>query len=788
MSEERIVKNQTGEENCNDSSDDMAASGVTRRDFIQKTVAGAAGLALSSMLPLELHAEALPASEPLPALQGPAACQTGQTLQEIMEIGRPSTAQTPQTVQAVIKVLNENKKYLAPPGSKPVCDSGQMRYFSGYSMTNPDKVWPNSYPNMMGGPTPGPTLRARVGDTVQVTLLNQVDVSAFGNTLDVAEKGLDSCDVAKSVGPGGVAVNTYPGNPSFENPPDCFHGSSSTNLHYHGTHVSPNSIADYVLANVRPSPRVNGKPTVDEKFVEADFKEIFQKCADGHTPQLWGDLPQTWQDKQKELLQRYDLTAPWKGVNGPVNGQPALPPEARLWPKNQAAIDTRIWPQYYIGAYPSCLTLPVWKKDDPHSPVMGQAPGTHWYHSHKHGSTALNLANGMAGALIIEGEYDDTLKPFFTTQKVLVIQQYGAQVNLLKSGINDQGQANKNISQDLAFVNGQDQPVLQMNPNEMQLWRIVNGCHRREIPLSAPTVVNGNALKWVQTAQDGVQLHEDNYNPAVTNASIAIPAVVPAGGNQTGGSLAPGNRVDFLVLAPSAEGSYPVNFGTTLLFTVQVKQNPNVPRIPNPMPFPTNGKDGQFPKMPEFLWDIDPTQVRVRRELRFASVADPSLKTATNPNPAKNRGTNPKTSYAPPKHTINGKQFDGDIDQSMVLGATEEWTLYNDSTGAAHPFHIHINPFQVVEIFNPAGGNTTPVKLKQPWIWWDNFAIPPAYQPPTPTGGTPPPPVPGYVKMITRFVDYAGVYVLHCHILGHEDRGMMQLVQVVTVDAGMEHH
>ena len=33
---------------------------------------------------------------------------------------------------------------------------------------------------------------------------------------------------------------------------------------------------------------------------------------------------------------------------------------------------------------------------------------------------------------------------------------------------------------------------------------------------------------------------------------------------------------------------------------------------------------------------------------------------------------------------------------------------------------------------------------------------------------------------MTRFVDFTGMYVLHCHILGHEDRGMMQLVQVIS--------
>jgi FtsP/CotA-like multicopper oxidase with cupredoxin domain len=200
--------------------------------------------------------------------------------------------------------------------------------------------------------------------------------------------------------------------------------------------------------------------------------------------------------------------------------------------------------------------------------------------------------------------------------------------------------------------------------------------------------------------------------------------------------------------------------------TVQVKQN-TAPAIPNPMPFPTKT---QFPTMPEFLDDIDPAKVTIRRALHFAS------------NPPTNRATT--APFAPPKHTIDGKQFDNNIDQSMTLGATEEWTLYNDSPGAAHPFHIHINPFQVVEILNPKVSKN-PFKLPTPWIWWDNIAIPPAAVPPDATDGKQ---VSGYVRMLTRFVDYAGVYVLHCHILGHEDRGMMQLVQVVSDLTGTSHH
>jgi FtsP/CotA-like multicopper oxidase with cupredoxin domain len=360
----------------------------------------------------------------------------------------------------------------------------------------------------------------------------------------------------------------------------------------------------------------------------------------------------------------------------------------------------------------------------------------------------LNLANGMAGALIIEGDYDDKLKPFFTKQKVLVLQQFGTVLNLLRAATAPQ-------SPDLVYVNGQYTPVLQMNPNEMQLWRIVKACHQMAVPLDKT-----KGIKWVQTAQDGVQFNPANYDPSDTDAAFSVPAKSKA----PFGSLAAGNRIDLLVQAPKTPGRFNVTFvnsftgQSTVLLTVDVKQDPAVRSIPNPMPFPT---PQQFPQMPGFLADLSFGDVKVRRELHFKSVSDPSVA------PGMSRGKN--FPFPPPKHTIDGKQFSGHIDQTMLLGATEEWTIYNDG-GAAHPFHIHINPFQVVEIFDPAQ-SPNPVRLPRPWVWWDNFAIPKG----------------GYFKMLSKFVDYTGMYVLHCHILGHEDRGMMQLVQVVSNTTNMTH-
>jgi FtsP/CotA-like multicopper oxidase with cupredoxin domain len=687
---------------------------TTRREFIGKAVTVGAGLALGAVLP-----DAVQTAMAEPACNVP----SGQPLVEIGKIEKPQGSTGP--VQGVIKILNETKSYLVGSAN---CETGQMRYFAG--LVNGQQVWP--VPQQKGLPAPGPTIRARVGDTVEITLLNQVDVNSFARSIDAgAARPLDQgngCDQVTSTGPGGVSVNTYPGDPAFDNMPNCFHGSSTANLHYHGTHISPNILEDNIFLQLRPSPRTGGQPVVNEQYLKAhNFGQIFANCQAGHSPRLWTDLPPAWQQAQQTLLQQYDAAA-------------RLPQNERLWPKNLMAIQEKRWPTYFIGAYPSCFKLPVWN-GQPTS--MGQSPGTHWYHAHKHGSTALNLANGMAGAFIIGGPYDDALSKFFNKEIVLVLQQYDAVTNLDRA-------PGTNVGENI-YTNGQFQPVLNMQPGEVQFWRIVNACHQKAVPIDGPAQPG---LKWIQTAQDGVQLDPVNYglglsiaqkNEGWTNATLTTPMVAaPWFGN-----LAPGNRVDMLVQAPQTGGSFKITIGKgkTTLFTVNVSGN----AVSNPITFPP--PQSAFPSMPGFLTDIT-GQVTVHRELHFKTTPGTGRAAITN---------------VPPSHTINGKKFENQHFQETVqLGATEEWTIYNDG-GPAHPFHIHVNPFQVIAIKTSA--NAQEIELPKPWIWWDNIALPPG----------------GYVRMLSRFLDFSGAYVLHCHILGHEDRGMMEMVNVVSTETEIEH-
>lgn len=102
---------------------------------------------------------------------------------------------------------------------------------------------------------------------------------------------------------------------------------------------------------------------------------------------------------------------------------------------------------------------------------------------------------------------------------------------------------------------------------------------------------------------------------------------------------------------------------------------------------------------------------------------------------------------------INGQQFDHDrVDARVKLGTVEEWTIHNVSD-QQHPFHLHINDVQVISVNGQpydANGLQDIVNL----------------------------PAAGEVVVRVPFDDFTGKFVFHCHILFHEDNGMMAVVEV----------
>ena len=106
---------------------------------------------------------------------------------------------------------------------------------------NPELLPPDKPPPPPIEPMPGPTLRAKVGDLVQLSFVNAVYANRFDQNFVI---GQDGC---MQVGP------TVPSS-KF---PNCLHASSTANIHYHGTHTNPNATGDNVFLQILPLPRDN---------------------------------------------------------------------------------------------------------------------------------------------------------------------------------------------------------------------------------------------------------------------------------------------------------------------------------------------------------------------------------------------------------------------------------------------------------------------------------------------------------------------------------------------------
>lgn len=122
----------------------------------------------------------------------------------------------------------------------------------------------------------------------------------------------------------------------------------------------------------------------------------------------------------------------------------------------------------------------------------------------------------------------------------------------------------------------------------------------------------------------------------------------------------------------------------------------------------------------------------------------------------------PRTIAFTRQNSIDGEIFDGDVEQTMVLNTAEELTVTNQ-TQAVHVYHIHVNPFFITHINGVKLAQDDPLRR-----WQDTLGLP------LMDGG-----VPGSVTFKTRFEKYTGKFVIHCHVLRHEDNGMMQVVEVV---------
>jgi FtsP/CotA-like multicopper oxidase with cupredoxin domain len=376
---------------------------------------------------------------------------------------------------------------------------------------------------------------------------------------------------------------------------------------------------------------------------------------------------------------------------------------------------------------------------------LDHSQGLYWYHPHLHPFVQPEEAGGLAGAIVVEGSLDDLLPN--VPQRIIVIQggnrrsrPPSANAGRPPSSATTGGPPSSAtgggppssapaggppggppppIGVPELLVNGVQNPTLRIRPGEVQRWRILNAASDRLLKLAMPEVT------FEVLAQDGITLRSMR-----TERELLI---------------SPGSRVEVLVRG-----------GRTGLYTLSALPFHQCLKGCNPFAGPTTGVT--TPK--EDLLSMISTGAPANDQLPSGPIGDPP---DLRQRPVDVRRTILFTQQpvvrGPPAFLLGQKVFDpGRIDVTMKLGSVEEWTLKNPSEGPAfewHTFHIHQNSFQVISV------NGRP----QSYIdWQDNVTLAP--------GDT--------VVIRMNPIDFTGKFVFHCHVIFHEDHGMMGVVQVLS--------
>ena len=348
-------------------------------------------------------------------------------------------------------------------------------------------------------------------------------------------------------------------------------------------------------------------------------------------------------------------------------------------------------------------------------------PGLFWYHTHPHGESHRQVLDGMSGAIVIEGMERYVPEVSQLRERVIVVRGRSIEhdpnaatlmraVEIPAQGCG--GEAEK--VEEIFTVNGMIRPQIEIAPKERQFWRIVNASADRYLDLQ----LDGTSLEVV--ALDGMPLaYRDPKHPTQTHNDLLV---------------APAGRLEAIVTGPP-------NGTHRTLRTLCVN----------------TGRDGD-PNPEMVLADLVPSrsdQFKADSLSRRAHAVDhrPPIFKPIDVEPLKKTAPDFVVTFTEDKNGfyINGRKFSPDASPmtSVRVGTYQHWRIVN-ATAELHPFHIH----QVHFLAYAQNGATLPDPA-----WLDTVNVP--------YGGS--------VDVILDFTDpvITGMSVFHCHLLNHEDKGMM---------------
>lgn len=365
------------------------------------------------------------------------------------------------------------------------------------------------------------------------------------------------------------------------------------------------------------------------------------------------------------------------------------------------------------------------------------ASGTYWYHPHHHTSTYGQIISGLAGTIVVE----DVRDPSITDPALLAMDDrifvftsfvFDTTTNTLPYPHRLRSATALNPYDGIetpVYVNGMRNAKVTFRPGEIQRWRFVNATFELNIDLRWLRIDNGDttAVEHQEISADGLY-----FERAVNTSQVLVVT---------------GARSDVLVTAPAEAGRYILQLTTRgpqldvqeirELIAMVVEGDPISPPLSLPSRLPIAIARGM----------VHDSEITGFRHIVFDTGDFGAIKT--------------DSSAMTRLFMIDSTPFDHDrINISVTSGDAEEWIIENASTDF-HPFHIHVNEFQVLE--------KDGVPLVPP-VWRDVLMLDTLSK----------------YKIRHRFGEQDGKTVLHCHYVPHEDVGMMHIIDILPKSTSVQ--
>jgi len=347
-----------------------------------------------------------------------------------------------------------------------------------------------------------------------------------------------------------------------------------------------------------------------------------------------------------------------------------------------------------------------------------QPPGLYWYHTHPHGESYVQDLDGMSGAIVVEGIDRYVPEVRHMRERILVLRDLVLPTDATKRKRVMESVAMQTTQcgtapegPERAFtVNGSLRPQIDISPGERQFWRIVNTSPDRYADLEL------DSESFDVVALDGMPLAY--HDPSIRKRSMSHVLVPPAG------------RVEAIVTGPPADShaalrsrcfdTGPAGDSNPAMVLADIVSRP-------PSSLEVRRGDGVAPVYASF-----PPTV-----LKRVEAGEPQFVVTF---------TEDKQGFY-----INDQKFEMNAGPMLTvdIGSLQHWRVMNP-TKEVHPFHIHQVHFLVYAV------DEKPVKDP---VWVDTVNV--SY------GSS--------VDLVMDFTDpiIRGMSLFHCHLLSHEDKGMM---------------